>query len=74
MFFEDEWEETLICMDCNEDIDICEYGLTAEEIDEKRCSHDRYIWDDDLSDIPEGCAACGGPYPDCMSSCALFDD
>ena len=25
-------------------------------------------------DIPEGCAACGGPYPDCMTSCKMFDD
>lgn len=24
-------------------------------------------------DIPEGCAACGGPYPDCMDSCPIFD-
>lgn len=24
--------------------------------------------------IPSGCAACGGPYPSCMSSCPLFDD
>jgi len=25
-------------------------------------------------DIPEGCAACGGPWPDCETSCKLFDD
>ena len=26
-------------------------------------------------DMPEGCAACGNPaYPDCQSSCPLFDD
>ena len=26
-------------------------------------------------DMPEGCAACGNPaYPDCRSSCPLFDD
>lgn len=24
--------------------------------------------------IPVGCAACGGPYPDCCSSCPIFDD
>lgn len=23
-------------------------------------------------DIPDCCDACGGPYPDCMSSCQLF--
>ena len=33
-------------------------------------------WDDDTDDddIPEGCAACGGPYPRCCASCPLFDD
>lgn len=25
-------------------------------------------------DIPEGCSACGGPYPDCKYSCPLFDE
>ena len=24
--------------------------------------------------IPVGCRACGGPYPDCRSSCNLFDE
>lgn len=24
--------------------------------------------------IPAGCRACGGPYPNCKSSCPLFDD
>lgn len=23
---------------------------------------------------PEGCMACGGPYPDCAASCGMFDD
>lgn len=27
------------------------------------------------NDEDEGCAACGNPaYPDCMSSCSMFDD
>ncbi len=26
------------------------------------------------SRIPAGCRACGGPYPDCKSSCNLYDD
>lgn len=33
-----------------------------------------WIDDDDDDDIPEGCSACGGPYPHCTSSCPLFDD
>jgi len=24
--------------------------------------------------IPAGCAACGGPYPMCKTSCPMFDD
>lgn len=24
--------------------------------------------------IPSGCKACGGPYPDCMTACKIFDD
>lgn len=24
--------------------------------------------------IPVGCAACGGPYPYCKTSCPMFDD
>lgn len=29
---------------------------------------------DDDDDIPEGCAACGGDYPNCVDSCPMFDD
>lgn len=25
-------------------------------------------------DIPEGCRACGGPWPDCIDSCPIFED
>lgn len=28
-------------------------------------------WDDDM---PYCCQACGGNYPECMSSCTIFDD
>ena len=30
------------------------------------------MFDDDIP--PEGCIACGGPYPHCKTSCKLFDD
>ena len=29
---------------------------------------------DFFSEIPSGCLACGGPYPDCISSCNLESD
>lgn len=40
---------------------------------------DSYPWDftirlSDDDDMPDCCKACGGPYPDCMSSCSIFDD
>ena len=28
----------------------------------------------DYDDIPFGCRACGGDYPNCTTSCPLFDD
>ena len=35
-------------------------------------AYETYDYYDD--DIPEGCAACGGDYPNCTTSCPLFDD
>ena len=29
---------------------------------------------DDDDDIPEGCAACGGDWPNCTTSCPMYDD
>lgn len=51
-----------ICEECDEELELD--TSTNEFILE-------YNNDDD---VPEGCAACGGPYPDCTSSCPLFDD
>ena len=31
-------------------------------------------YNEPVMNIPEGCAACGGPYPDCKWSCPMFDD
>lgn len=30
--------------------------------------------DEEEDELPEACAACGGPYPSCTTSCKLFDD
>lgn len=30
------------------------------------------MYDGDIP--PDGCMACGGPYPDCIASCNMFDD
>ena len=33
-----------------------------------------YMVENDPNYIPPGCAACGGPYPKCKTSCKIFDD
>lgn len=40
------------------------------------CGHyfDSFDEPSEDDDIPEGCAACGGPYPYCKTSCKMFDD
>lgn len=32
------------------------------------------MWEDDDDDVPVGCAACGGDYPNCKDSCPIFDN
>ena len=32
------------------------------------------IYEDPEGNMPACCAACGGPYPSCMTSCKIFDD
>lgn len=64
---------------------ICRYSITDEEVEfgdgcstlESSYEQENYetIYHDPSDDgIPEGCSACGGPYPDCCDSCPLFDD
>lgn len=43
-----------------------EYNMTEKE---KQEYYDRHIFE-----VPEGCRACGGPYPTCKDGCPLFDD
>ena len=62
------------------------YNHSFEESDGIRYEHwtnrsgTEHTWvelpDDDYEDsYDEGCAACGNPdYPECKSSCPLFDD
>ena len=67
---------TWTCTECG-----YENSITANDIiwegdesgDESGDNYDFYE-DDDYDEVPEGCRACGGPYPDCMTSCNLFDD
>lgn len=60
-----------ICPGCGWEADCMEYRYDyGEELE----------WAPNMLDMfgedipPECCMACGGPYPDCMLSCKLFDD
>lgn len=44
-------------------------SIVADAIDGME---DEYYDGDD--DIPEGCRACGGDYPNCKTSCPMYDD
>lgn len=70
----DEIEEAVVCTCCdrfsadpnNIDRDIELYNIIKE--------NERFLKEWEADDPPEGCLACGGPYPDCTTSCTLFDD
>lgn len=36
-------------------------------------NHDYFSYDDYEDEMPECCLACGGHYPNCKSSCKIFD-
>lgn len=39
------------------------------------CDYCAAQYDDDDEDfVPEGCSACGGPYPECRDSYPIFDE
>lgn len=48
------------------------YNYDYEDEDEDE-DYDDYE-DDDPFKMPFCCQACGGPWPDCMTSCKIFDD
>ena len=60
--FSGEWT----CTECGAENDVSEDNIIDQP--------DDYIMLNDDPDMPEGCAACGGPYPNCTDSCKLFDE
>ena len=72
------------CKSCGAVNDVSEDNIRYEEDndydsdDDDDDDDDDYTYgygsDDDDDYIPEGCRACGGPYPNCKTSCPLFDD
>lgn len=57
------------CPSCGWEVDEMDYEYEDEEewTDEMLC-----VYEGDIP--PTGCKACGGPYPQCKTSCKLFDD
>lgn len=62
--------EIWTCTECGYVNDVTEDNIRYDD-DEKE---NTYSAIDEINDIPEGCRACGGQYPNCTYSCPLFDD
>lgn len=76
MILVDDWYTIYKCP-------ICDAAIRYDEDDEEYLYVDDISFFDDLYEgmfgnggsdyIPEGCAACGGDYPNCKSGCPMFD-
>lgn len=60
-----------ICPSCGWEVDEFDYEYESGEYEEY-AAETLGVYDGDVP--PVGCRACGGPYPDCISSCKVFDD
>lgn len=72
----DEDEEQVVCTCCDQfscDPDKVDYSIRIYKTIQE---NERFMkeWEREDDEPPEGCLACGGPYPDCISSCTVFDD
>ncbi len=60
---------------------ICNYSITDNEVqngygyptEESSYDNDYGNIYDEPEGIPECCEECGGPYPDCIESCKIYD-
>lgn len=64
-------EYDLVCPNCGFRADSMEYEYDWGEERETAPNIVRMFGNES---IPECCVACGGPYPDCVKSCKIFDD
>ncbi len=75
------------CTECGADMYVDENNREFYQCENEECGfyiHEEYFRDEDDNyneyydemdeDTPDGCVACGGPYPQCMTSCKLFDE
>ncbi len=66
----DDQGDIYVCPSCGWSVDVLDYEY---EEDEEEWSDEIFnMYDGDVP--PVGCRACGGPYPQCKSSCKIFDD
>ena len=62
--------DIFVCPNCGEEVDEMEYEY----------DHGDDEWTPEMLNAyggnvpPAGCRVCGGPYPNCMTSCNMFDD
>lgn len=59
-----------VCTECGADAWMGDYGCLCFDADLFDDEDDEIYCDE----IPVGCAACGGDYPNCKTSCPMFDD
>lgn len=66
----------LVCSNenCNYGVEFEDYGTVYDTARGKYEAAMGDYADDDSCDIPEACLSCGGPYPQCMTSCRIFDE
>ena len=70
----------LVCPKCGEPMPYYGLGTSADYLECEDCN--LKIFADDLTDddypdsddMPYCCNNCDGPYPDCKTSCKIFDD
>ena len=72
---------TWVCDECYSAMEVTRLDRKTRLVRCPQCGNDYCIDNEDEiindycnEDIPECCVACGGPYPDCMTSCKIFDD
>lgn len=67
----------LVCSGCGTSFYLDDWDFEYEQWEEQQEIESGFYddeEDDDELDEPECCRACGGPWPDCESSCKIFDD
>ena len=64
-------DDIYACPSCGWKVDVMDYEYEEDE-EEEWTEEILKAYDGDVP--PAGCRACGGPYPQCKTSCKLFDD